>query len=301
MGSLTKEFDALQERTAGIRWCQQLWWEQGALTISDWILADAWFRSRCLELPQTGPALVPCLDMVNHASGDEATAYYDQNTDGDVQLLLRPGTRISTGGEITISYGDAKSAAEMIFSYGFLDKNVTTTTSLTLHLDPLPYDPLGRAKAMAFTDAATVRFYKENGLIKWESSFVYLMCVNEEDGLDFKVLRELDSDRSPLRVFWQEQDVTDETDQFERLIEPHPMRDIFHLRAAVLLQDLVVQRGEELVAHDNETDVDNDDNAQALTQRLRRLEQTLLEAAYDSLENMVSLGRKRCVSRTVVC
>lgn len=64
-------------------------------------------------------------------------------------LLLHPGIGLGRDSEITISYGFSKSAAEMLFSYGFIDKG-SVTSSLTLNLEPFPDDPLGRAKFAAF-------------------------------------------------------------------------------------------------------------------------------------------------------
>jgi hypothetical protein len=44
--ALSREFDELREKTAGISWCDKCWWEDETLHYSDWILLDAWYRSR---------------------------------------------------------------------------------------------------------------------------------------------------------------------------------------------------------------------------------------------------------------
>jgi hypothetical protein len=66
--------------------------------------------------------MAPVLDMANHSHSQ--TAYYDEDDEDNVVLLSRPGMEISIGDEVTISYGE-KSPAEMIFSYGFIDREST--------------------------------------------------------------------------------------------------------------------------------------------------------------------------------
>src|ERR1700731_356214 len=109
MSALRREFERLRDLTGGISWCQKVWWEPESLTLSDWVLLDSWYRSRCLELPNSGESMIPCLDIVNHAR--DANAYYEQEKNGDAVLLLRPNEKAESGEEITISYGSSKSAA----------------------------------------------------------------------------------------------------------------------------------------------------------------------------------------------
>lgn len=61
------------------------------------------YRSRALEFPGVGDAMVPCIDMANHASGDATAALYETDDDGNAILILRHGKDISEGGEITIT------------------------------------------------------------------------------------------------------------------------------------------------------------------------------------------------------
>jgi hypothetical protein len=61
------------------------------------------YRSRALEFPGIGDAMVPCLDMANHASGDATAALYETDDDGNAILVLRHGKDILHGGEITIT------------------------------------------------------------------------------------------------------------------------------------------------------------------------------------------------------
>ncbi|PQE25604.1 set domain-containing protein [Rutstroemia sp. NJR-2017a BBW] len=289
MAALVREFEELREKTSEIPWCNKCWWDNDSLTLSDWIRLDAWFRSRSLELPTSGEVMVPCLDMANHSSAPNG--YYEQTSSGDISLLLRPNMQLQQGTEITISYGSGKSDAEMLFSYGFIDRD-STIAELVLDLEPMPEDPLGKAKVAAFRGRQVVRIWgDEEENIHWESSFLYLLCLNEEDGLEFKVLQEIDGSRSPLRVFWQGSDVTESTDTFESLIRSHELVDIFKLRAVTILQDRIRQQlerlyGSEDMAESLETSTAAmiSEDAKDSAMRLRRTETAIMEAAYETVE-----------------
>lgn len=179
--------------------------------------------------------MVPALDMVNHAH--QATAYYQEDDQDGVTLRIRPNCRVPDGEEVTISYGEAKPPAEMLFSYGFIDCD-TTVRELTLQLEPLEDDPLGRAKLHIFKGPPTVKLMMREGRCCWESPFAFLMCLNEEDGLDFRLLQDHAGERE-LRLFWQEDDVTDRTDDFETLVRDHELREVFLLRIAAVLHERV--------------------------------------------------------------
>jgi hypothetical protein len=73
------------------------------ITFDDWMQVDAMYRSRALEFPGVGDAMVPCVDMANHASGNGTAALYETDEDGNGLLLLREGKEIQKGGEITIT------------------------------------------------------------------------------------------------------------------------------------------------------------------------------------------------------
>lgn len=260
MAALTREFDQLREQTQSIPWCAKIWWETESLTLSDWILADAWYRSRSLELPQSGEAMVPCLDMANHSAAP--TAYYEQTDDGDVLLLLRPEQTVSADDEITISYGTDKSAAEMFFSYGFIPSPLSSSTSsLTLPLLPPIDDPLARAKLACYPHPPTLHIISSTVSSSSSSStpamptitapFAYLLALNQEDGLDFKTLQETATDGSTtraLRTFWQDVDVSDRTASFENLIATHPLHEVFALRVGALLAARVAEQMQRLMA-----------------------------------------------------
>lgn len=194
--------------------------------------------------------MVPTLDMVNHSAA--ATAYYEEETSGDVSLRIRPGASVPVGEEINISYGDSKSAAEMLFSYGFIDP-ACKVRQLTLHLESFPDDPLAMAKQRIFGGApvVTLRQTKTDGESidgkLWESAFVYLMCLNEEDGLDFRILQDEAGDRQ-LRLFWQDEDVTGRAHDFETLLHDHPLHALFQLRAVSVIQERASNQLEKLQA-----------------------------------------------------
>ncbi|CZT44243.1 related to SET domain protein [Rhynchosporium secalis] len=281
--SLMHEFEHLREKTTDISWCQKCWWENEELNYQDWFLLDAWYRSRCLEVPSSGECMIPCVDMVNHYS--QANSYYERKPDGSLVLLLRPDMIVETGSEVTISYGSLKTEAEMLFSYGFIDEE-STVKGLTLSLEPFPDDPLGKAKAVAFSKPTTLRIFEKDGKIKWESPFVHFMCVNEEDGVEFKVLQENDGSRQ-LKVFWVGSDVTSATDNFEILTSDHPLKDVFRLRAISVLQERIRQQ---LESFDETKDagltisVVSDDRYSSAMQ-LRSSEAKLLEQALDAIRD----------------
>lgn len=179
--------------------------------------------------------MVPGLDMVNHSA--VPTAYYEEDDKDDVVLLLRPDPGVSCGEEITISYGERKSAAEMLFSYGFVDPD-SPGQELVLPFKPLSDDPLGRVKVHISNSIPSVKISRTDGKLKWESPFAYLMVLNEEDGLDFRVLQDTNGERQ-LRLFWLEEDVTDRSAEFETLIQQHTLCSVFELRTVALLQEVV--------------------------------------------------------------
>src|SRR6266536_4701242 len=141
MAALIQEFETLCEQTGTIPWCQKCWWENADLDVMNWVLLDAWYRSRCLELPNAGESMIPCVDMVNHSS--KPNSYYELAPDSGISLLLRPGVKLDVGSEVSISYGTSKTQAEMLFSYGFIDED-STANGLVLSLEPFPDDPLGK-------------------------------------------------------------------------------------------------------------------------------------------------------------
>jgi hypothetical protein len=281
LSSLTGEFEAI--RSHGHEW-----FKDNTLSQVDWFSIDAWYRSRCLELPSNGACMVPCLDLANHSGN--ANAYYEQNADGDVTLLLRPDQELATHDEICISYGENKSAAEMLFSYGFIDQTSQETNSLVLDMQPMEDDPLGKAKIAAFFGPPTLLIRRQGNKVHWEGTCVYLLCLNEEDGLEFKLLQQTDGSSYDLEVFWQESNVTNIAGHFEDLIRQHELGDVFTLRAIALVQDRIRQQLERLYASEDFvqdlSDSPQVDKARgSLAIELRSLETQLLEQAYNAMDD----------------
>jgi hypothetical protein len=232
LAALNAEFEALQEVSSKIsRWNEMFW--TGDVGFSDWVLLDALYRSRCLELPRSGISMVPCIDMVNHST--LPTAYYDENSNHEVNLLVRPDVELAMGDEVTITYGEAKSGAEMLFSYGFFDPD-SVTNNAAFPIAAFADDPLGKAKAAAFGEPPKILVARKESGITWGCPFAYFMCLNEEDGLGFKVLQDNDGSRS-LRVFWENDDVTERTKNFEELLQGHPFQSVLKLRVVTVIAE----------------------------------------------------------------
>ncbi|KAL7922571.1 hypothetical protein ACQKWADRAFT_291797 [Trichoderma austrokoningii] len=286
LSALSREYDELSEKASTLPFWNDLLSESGML--QDWILADAWYRSRCLELPHAGTAMVPGLDMANHSP--DYLARYDETPDGDVVLLPSSGSGVSSGEEITISYGAAKSAAEMLFSYGFIDDD-SGVKELALHLDALPDDPLGKAKFHIYNGPRTVRLSLTEENFQWHSPLLYLLILNEEDGLAFRVIQDTEGNRE-LRLFWQDEDVTRRADEFESLIQDHPLCQIFKLRAVAVLEERVAEQLDSITA---EVSYGATEQSQAAirprvecllaAETLRSLEAQILQGAAAALEN----------------
>lgn len=290
MLALTSEFEELRDKSSDIDCWRAAFWDNDSVRLEDWLLVDAWYRSRLLELPRSGPSLVPCIDMVNHST--DANAYYDENGDDDVVLLLRPGASVKEGDEVNISYGSEKPAAEMLFSYGFIDSH-SAAKSLRLPLRPLPDDPLGKAKVHAFQDAPVVDIKEVDGNVICTSSFAYLMILNEEDGLDFRLLQDTDGERE-LRTFWRDQDVTEKTVSFDQLVSDHELCSVFKLRVNMVISQRLEEQLERLspfVPVDGyatpATDQPSSSNS-ANAKALRLIEKAVLDKAVAMLEEQVS-------------
>lgn len=290
LSALANEYDELRAQTGAIAFWNDLLWEHGTASLDDWVLVDAWYRSRCLELPQIGDAMVPGLDMVNHSGSP--SAYYEVDSNADVSLLPRPGCAESCGREVSISYGKSKSAAEMLFSYGFIDGD-GTARSLTLPLDPFTDDPLSRAKVHVFGHPRTVRVTQDDQGIEWQSPFAYLMCLNEEDGLEFRLLQDTVGERQ-LRLLWQGDDVTDRAGDLEELIQDHPLCPVFRLRVVAVLLERIQTQLASVQAGPSDDELRPLEAAGLLrgeciagARTLREAETRALEAAVEALESEV--------------
>lgn len=290
--SLDREFTMLQDKTSSIPFCQRSWWdaETGLLTFDDWKQVDAMYRSRALDLPGTGHAVVPCIDMANHASGDDTSALYDTDANGNAILVLRDGRTVTADEEVTITYGDDKGACEMLFSYGFIEANMTSARELFLDLDIPDDDPLKLAKKSVSKSAPGFRLFLQDSSIGWEGSFIWLIVINEEDGLDFQLLRDSNGTRE-LQVSWKDEALPD-ISKLESLVRNEPLWDVLNLRAISTLQERVevqLLRFEESKDYVQEL-LNNgviEQTVRDSATRLRGLEETLMLHAYAEFESKV--------------
>jgi hypothetical protein len=293
--SLFREFELVRASTEQIAWCRELWWDEieGVVDEDDWKQCDAMYRSRALEFPGIGDSMVAGIDMANHASGDRTIALYEVNEDGDAALLLQDNKKLGTGDEITITYGDNKGACEMLFSYGFIEDSMTTARELFLNLEIPDDDPLKRAKNAVSTVAPGVRLYESGVSTSWDSDYVWLICVNEEDGFEFRIAQSNDGTQE-LQVFWKE-DALHDVSQLHRRLQNDEMWAVFQLRAVATIQARVewqlsvlleTEDGIGRTAHGEGTNIRSKPYAQAM--RLRKLETKLLQQCYADLEEEVS-------------
>jgi len=294
LNALYREFDSLRQATENIDWCSKCWWDEidGIVGFDDWLRVDAMYRSRALEFPGIGDCMAPCIDMANHASGDATRAIYEVDQDGNAILMLRDKKTVAEGDEINITYGDAKGACEMLFSYGFLEDTVETAREVFLHLPVLDDDPLAKAKVAVAKTAPGFKAYEDGDVVRWHGDYVWLLVVNEEDGLDFAVQQTTEGERE-LKAFWKEQELP-ALDQFRGLLERDGKWEVFHLRAVSILQDRVAGQLQTLYGSDDEVESlpygDNTDireRPRQLALRLRALESELLERAYAYFEEQV--------------
>lgn len=291
LASLDREFEELKQATSHIEWCQKYWWDEddGEVTIGDWKLVDAMYRSRALDLPKIGHAMVPVLDMANHISDNRRNARFEVDEGGNVLLVKEDGARIEEAEEINITYG-AGGACETIFSYGFLDEGALSARELFLSMDIPLDDPLRIPKKAAAKEPPGIRvFVDSDGIIQWEGALVWWAAVNEEDGLDFQVIQSLDGARE-LRTLWKNEEFR--PIDFHTTVAADVNFDIFRLRATVLVQERVELQGTELVRSEQafaEGSLEVEQGIREVLNRLRNLEISLLTSAYEALEKQVCM------------
>jgi len=258
--------------------------------------------------------------MANHASFDNSSALYEFDSDGNAVLILKPGRSVRSGEEINISYGSEKGACEMIFSYGFLDQ-VERANELFLDLRPESDDPLGQAKLMKSGVAPGVRIFQSDTTrgeneVEWESDWIWFVIVNHEDGLEFKVSRQVTSpttsssssfEEDPereveeLHCFWKDVEITSAIN-FKSLLENDTqMWNVYQLRAITLILQRVDEQSNKLSQSEAQVSyakVQGEDEfedevgtsvrkpVRDLALNLRKLEEKLLKDLYMQLEKV---------------
>lgn len=291
--SLNREYDLLCDSAAQTRWFGVV---RDHISFDDWLQVDAMYRSRALDFPDIGHCMIPCIDLANHQSGEGTIAVYEKDRDGNATLLLREGKQVKQGDEVTITYGDEKGACEMIFSYGFLEPNMETAETLFLSLSIPPDDSYRSAKMRVADCAPGVKLIDAgDGDIDWKGDFVWLLCVNAEDGLRFELARTVDGEGEEIQAFMQGQELTGGAGQLYALLGRSDLWDVYRLRAVTVLQQRVfeqlqvlfgTQEDVEATARGQGTDVREPLFEQVML--LRRGEFALLNRAYEDFEKQVS-------------
>lgn len=252
------------------------------------------YRSRALDFPDVGHCMVPCIDLANHAAGQDTVAIYEKSPDGDAVLILRDGKRVSDGGEITITYGDDKGACEMLFSYGFLDDSMETARTLFLQLNIPDNDPMKMGKAKIGDCAPGFKITEtDGGEFDWTGDYVWLLCINEDDGLRFQYARIINGEEE-LQATLGDVEITDGAAQLHTLLTRSAMWDVYRLRAVAIMQQRVfVQLQEMFSAQERLVAVPHGEGTEIRTRvfkdamELRRLEFEFLERAYEWFEREV--------------
>jgi hypothetical protein len=292
LASLEREYDMLKESTMNISWSKKSWWDEatGILTSEDWKLADALYRSRALELPRgVGDSMVPVVDMANHLADNRSNARFEVDDDGNALLVVRDEKSINKGDEITIMYG-AGGACEMIFSYGFLDDGASSAREMFLNIAIPEDDPLRLAKIRYAEEAPGVRIFVDNqGQVQWDSNYVWWASVNEEDGLDFRVLQTNDGQKELVAV-WRDKEF--QAHELKDILMNDPLRDLFVLRANVLVEQRLEEQGMKLAQSEQAyEDAFGQPGVSELiwklVGRLRGLELELVTQGYQRLQSQV--------------
>jgi hypothetical protein len=135
----------------------------------------------------------------------------------------------------------------MLFSYGFLvDDMASETNDLSLDIEAPSDDPLKKAKqefarennlqgAPPFS-IVSFRTKDHGSTVSWQCPYVWLVNVNEEDGLDFSLARAIteDGERLVLQAAWKSIKVHD-LQSICTAIRADQHEPLFRLRCTVLL------------------------------------------------------------------
>lgn len=161
---------------------------------------------------------------------------------------------------------------------------------LFLDLDIPDDDPLKHAKKAASKFAPGFRLFSSGGGTKWEGDFVWLICVNEEDGFTFRVKQSNDGGKE-LEIRWKDS-ILEDVAQLKELLSQDRMWEVFQLRAVAILQGRVEAQLGILNASEEQIQdsrafggVSTDVWGKAV--KLRELESALLSQAYRDFEQRV--------------
>jgi hypothetical protein len=169
---------------------------------------------------------------------------------------------------------------------------MTSAKVMFLNLDIPDDDPLRPAKIFVSTAAPGFRLFEKEGEIDWESDFIWLVVINEEDGLDFKIRQTVDGKRE-IQALWKDNDL-DDTSKLREHLCGDPLWDVYQLRATVLLQgrvEMQVQTLKEVGRPRREASVR--EYPWSLAERLRTLELEMLGKAMEAFESQVRFSCSR--------
>lgn len=176
----------------------------------------------------------------------------------------------------------------MIFSYGFIECTMENARDILLGLEIPDDDPLKRAKQTVASGAPGVRLiHSDKKGLRWESEFIWLVVVNEEDGLQFQIAQTVDGDQE-LEVAFGDQPLRDIT-KLHDLLKKHPLWEVFQLRAVSIIQSRVEDQLQVLMSTDTPSEGEEPSpySPTGLALRLRSLETEMLERFYGFLEEEV--------------
>lgn len=91
-------------------------------------------------------------------------------------------------------------------------------------------DPLAQAKMHLSRVAPGVRIFESaDGIVDWDSPYVWLISVNEEDGFKVQVV-DIDGSKE-LRAYWKDRELPD-VDHIKDLLITSDLWEVYQLRAA---------------------------------------------------------------------
>jgi hypothetical protein len=192
----------------------------------------------------------------------------------------------------------------MIFSYGFLEETMKSACVVFLDLGIPADDPLRIPKMTVCTSAPGFRLFEHDNRSRWESEYIWLVVVNEEDGLSFDYARKVDGEWE-LKALWKDSELVD-TGALARILKEESLYDVFMLRAVSLIQGRVEQQLHLLYGNGQEDEPseppeeDVRGGPKALASKLKELEQELLERSYGELEDQVRCTPAGSVRRVQV-
>lgn len=176
----------------------------------------------------------------------------------------------------------------MIFSYGFIEETMENARDILLGLDIPDDDPLKRAKQTVAASAPGVRLIHSAAKgLTWESDFIWLVVVNEEDGLQFQIAQTVDGGQE-LEVAFCDKPLQDIT-KLHDLLKNSPMWQVYQLRAVSVIQNRVEDQLRALMSAEAEAENDKPIaySLKGLALKLRILETEMLERFYEFLEDEV--------------